>query len=263
MNKHLVIPVIVLSALLILLFASQSRAEESFQITTSDHSRGSASSLFQPPDSRVLPISASYETERYILVGTVSYQQQNGVRGMPYVNAKITQSSATDLGSSLADYVARDADLALTYKVPQALPGGWSLEATGTLQFQNGIVVANRSAVLRNYAMDLEVSRPFGRFTAEVGVGYKLNDRSVNFDKRNAAYAYVGGAYQINLQSSIKVYLDARQASRVGEPVEAEVSAYFNQKLPWKKMSLQSYAFKGLNENNRAIETGILIQRAF
>ena len=43
----------------------------------------------------------------------------------------------------------------------------------------------------------------------------------------------------------------------------AAISACFNQRLPWKKMSLQSYVFKGLSENNRAIETGGLLQRSF
>ena len=94
-------------------------------------------------------------------------------------------------------------------------------------------------------------------------MGYKLNDGSADPEKRNAAYGYVGGKYQMSAASSVKVYFDMRQGSRIGAPAETEVSAYFNQRLPWKKMSLQSYVFKGLSENNPAIETGCLLQRSF
>ena len=263
MSKHLVIPGIVLATLIALLYATQPRAEEGFQISTSNSGRDNASGLFERPDSRILPISVNYETGNFTLAGTVSYLQQKAVRDVPYVNIKIAKSSATDSGSSLADYIARDAELALTYKVPQTLLGGWSLDVTGAMQFQNGSVVADRAIVLRNYTMDLEFSRLFGDFTSEIGVGYKLNDQSADSEKRNAAYGYVGGKYQMSATSSVKVYFDMRQGSRIGAPTETEVSAYFNQRLPWKKMSLQSYVFKGLSENNRAIETGCLLQRSF
>lgn len=64
-------------------FATTAHAEQGFNISTATGGRSSASDLFVKLDSRILPISASLETERFIYTGTVSYLQLNGLRGIP------------------------------------------------------------------------------------------------------------------------------------------------------------------------------------
>jgi hypothetical protein len=253
-----------LSAALILAAATaeQANAAEGFSMTTGARDRGSASDLFVKPDSRILPISASFETERFVYTGTVSYLQVNGIRGVPGYDYRWVKSARNDSGTPLADFVAQDVDTSLTYKVPQTLPGGWNLDVTGGLKFINGDLL-NTKAILKNYSLQLAFTRELGQFSAETGVGYRLRDNPEGFNYQNSANAYVGGGYQFSPSTKLEMYLDVRQGANINSANEAEVTAYFSHQLPAKNLSLQAYAFKGVSQENRDLETGLMLKMRF
>lgn len=257
-------PLLKLSAALLVasMFAAQSYAGEGFGMSTGTHDRGSASDLFVKPDSRILPISASFETERFSYTGTVSYLQVNGLRGVPGYDYRWVKSARNDSGTPLADFVAQDVDTALTYKVPRTLPGGWNLDVTGGLKFINGDLL-NTKTILKNYSLQLAFTREFGRFSAETGVGYRLRDNPKGFNYQNSANAYVGGGYQFSPSTKLEMYLDVRQGAQIGSANEAEVTAYFSQQMPAKNLSLHAYAFKGVSQESLDLETGLMLKLCF
>ena len=67
------------------LIAGQANAGEGFSMSTGARDRSSDSELFVKPDSRILPISASFDTEHFAYTGTVSYLQINGLRGRAWL----------------------------------------------------------------------------------------------------------------------------------------------------------------------------------
>jgi hypothetical protein len=242
--------------------AGQANAGEGFSMTTGTRDRGSTSDLFVKPDSRILPISASFETERFVYTGTVSYLQINGLRSVPGYDYRWVKSSRNDYGTPLADFVAQDVDTSVTYKVPQTLPGGWNLDVTGGLKIINGDLL-NTKAILKNYSLQLAFTREFGQFTAETGMGYRLRDNPEGFNYQNSANAYVGGGYQFGPSTKLEMYVDVRQGARLGSANEAEFTAYFSHQLPAKNLSLQTYAFKGLSQENHDLETGVMLKMRF
>ena len=237
-------------------------AGEGFSMTTGTHDRGSASDLFVKPDSRILPISASFENEHFVYSGTVAYLQLNGLRGVPGYDYRWVKSARSDLDTPLADFIAKDVDTSITYKVPPKLPGGWNLDVTGALKLINGELL-NTPTVLKNYSLQLAFTREYGKFTAETGVGYRLRDNPPDFDYQNSANAYIGGGYQFSPSTKIEMYFDARQGAYSRSPNEAEITTYFSRQLPAKNLSLQAYAFKGLTESNRDVETGLMLKMRF
>ena len=244
------------------IFAGQACAGEGFSMSTGGHDRGSASDLFVKPDSRILPISASFETERFVYTGTISYLQVSGLRGVPGYDYRWVKSARNDYGTPMAEFVAQDVDTSLTFKVPQTLPGGWNLDVTGGLKFINGDLL-NTKTILKNYSLQLAFAREFGNFTSETGVGYRLRDNPEGFDYQNSANAYVGGGYQFSPSTKLEMYLDVRQGAQIGSANEAEVTAYFSHQLPAKNLSLQAYAFKGVSQENRDLETGLMLKMRF
>jgi hypothetical protein len=108
-------------------------AGEGFNMSTGIRDRSSASDLFVKPDWRILLITASFDTERFVYTSTVSYLQVNGLRGVPGYDYRWVNSTRNDYGAPLVDFVAQDVDTSLTYKVPQTLPGGWNLDWTAFL----------------------------------------------------------------------------------------------------------------------------------
>ena len=237
-------------------------AGEGFSMITGTRDRSSASDLFVKPDSRILPISVSFETERFMYTATVSYVQVNGLRGMPGYDYRWVKSARSDYGTPLADFIAQDVDTSLTYKVPQVLPGGWQLDVTGGMKFINGDLLGT-SAILKNYSLQFAFTREFGKFTAETGLGYRLRNNPAGFNYQNSANAYIGGGYQFNRGSKLEMYLDVRQGAERASANEAEITAYFSHDLPAKNLTLQSYAFKGVSQNNRDLETGLLLKLRF
>ena len=257
-------PFIPLGAALLFTVAltGQTYAAEGFSMTTGSHDRGSSSDLFVNADSRVLPIRASFETERLLYSGTVSYLQVSGLRGVPGDDYRWVKSARDDYGTPLADFVAKDAETSVTYKVPQMLPGGWLLDVTGALKLINGDLLG-RSTILKNYSLQLAFTREFGLFTAEAGGAYRLRDHRQEFGYQNSASAYVGGGYQFNRDTKLEIYFDVSQGAQLGAPNEAEVTAYFSHHLPAKNLSLQTYAFKGMSRENRDLETGLVLKLRF
>ena len=257
-------PLLKLSAALLFAttIAGQANAGEGFSVTTGARDRSSASDLFVTPDSRILPISASFETEHFVYTGTVSYLQVNGLRGVPDYDYRWVKSARNDSGTPLADFVAQDVDTSLTYKVRQTLQGGWSLDVTCGLRFINGDLL-NTKAILKNYSLQLAFTREFGQFTAETGMGYRLRDNPEGFNYQSSANGYVGGGYQFSLSTKVEMYLDVRQAAKINSSNEAEVTAYFSHQLPTKNLSLQTYAFKGLSQQNHNLETGLMLKMRF
>ncbi len=253
-----------LSAALILAATSteQAFAGDGFSMSTGTHDRGSASDLFVKPDSRLLPISASFETEHFVYTGTVSYLQINGLRGMPVYDYHSVKSSRYDYGAPLADFVAKDVDTSITFKVPQTLPGGWNLDVTGGLKIVNGALL-DTNTILKNYSLQLAFTREFGAFTAETGVGYRLRDNPEGFNYQNSANAYIGGGYQFSPTTKLEMYVDMRQGAKINSANETEVTAYFSHQLPAKNLSLQAYAFKGVSTENRDLETGLMLKMRF
>ena len=253
-----------LSAALLLAAATTgaSNAGEGFSMSTGTRDRSSASDLFVKPDSRILPISASFETERFVYTGTVSYLQVNGLRGVPGYDYRWVKSARNDSGTPLADFLAQDVDTSLTYKVPQTLPGGWNLDVTGGLKFINGDLL-NTKTILKNYSLQLAFTREFGQFTAETGVGYRLRDNPRGFNYQNGANAYVGGGYQFSPSTKLEIYADVRQGAKLNSANEAEITAYFSHQLPTKNLSLQAYAFKGVSQESRDLETGLMLKMRF
>jgi hypothetical protein len=243
-------------------FAMTAHAEQGFTISTVTNNRSTASDLFVKPDSRILPISASFETERFIYTGTVSYLQLSGLRGIPRYDYRWVKTAASDYGTPLADFVAQEVDTSLTYKVPQVLPGGLQLDLTGGIKFQNGELL-NSSTMLKSYSVQLAFTREFGKLTAETGVGYRLRDNPEATIFQNSASAYVGGSYQLGIHSKFEMYADIRQGARLGAANEAEVTAYFTHELPRKNLTLQSYVFKGASQANRDLETGLMLKMSF
>ena len=237
-------------------------ANERFSMTTSTYERNSSPDLFSAPDSRILPLSARFETERLVLSGTVSYLQLNGLRGMPpSYDYRWVKSARDDFGAPLAHFVARDGEASITYKVPQTF-AGWKLDVTSALKLINGDS-SHFSAMRKNYSLQLDFVRELGRFTAEVGTGYRLRENKLGSNFRNGASAYIGGGYQFNPSTKLEMYFDARQGARIGAPNEAEYSAYLSHQLPAKNLSLQAYAFKGLSQAHRNAETGLTLQLRF
>lgn len=237
-------------------------AGEGFSMATGTYDRASASDLFVKPDSRILPISVSFESERFILSGTVSYLQLNGLRGVPGYDYRWVKSSRNDLGTPLADFVAKDVETSITYKVPQTLPGGWNLDVTGGVKFINGELL-DTPTILKNYSLQLAFTREFGKFTAETGAGYRLRDNPEGFHYQNSLNAYVGGGYHFSPSTKIEMYIDVRQGAVDGSRNEAEITTYFSHQLPTKNLSLQTYAFKGVSAANRDLETGLMLKMRF
>ena len=122
-------------------FAVSAYAEQGFSMSTGAQSRSSANDLFVKFDSRILPISASFEPERFIYTGAVSYLQLNGLRGIPRYDNRWVKYSANDCATPLADFIAQDVDTSITYKAPHPLPGGVPLDVTGGIKFQNGALL--------------------------------------------------------------------------------------------------------------------------
>ncbi len=253
-----------LSAALLLTATSigQAFAGDGFSMSTGTHDRSSASDLFVKPDSRSLPISASFETEHFVYSGTVSYLQLNGLRGMPVYDYRSVKSMRNDYGAPLADFVAKDVDTSITFKVPQTLPGGWSLDVTGGLKIINGALL-DTNTIFKNYSLQLAFTRDFGAFTAETGVGYRLRDNPEGFNYQNSANAYVGGGYRFSPTTKLEMYVDVRQGAKLGSVNEAEVTTYFSHQLPAKNLSLQAYALKGASQENRDLETGFMLKMRF
>ncbi len=243
-------------------FTSQAIAGEGFKMSTGTPDRNGASDLFVKLDSRILPISASFETERFIYTGTVSYLQVNGIRGVPQYDHRWVKSTRNDYGTPLADFVAKEVDTSITYKVPQTLPGGWNLDVSGGLKVLNNELLTTK-AILKNYSLQLAFTRELGKFTAETGIGYRLRDNPDGFDYQNSANVYVGGGYQFSASTKLEMYLDMRQGAKINSADEAEVTAYFSHQLPAKNLSLQAYAFKGVSQENRDLETGLMLKMRF
>ncbi len=237
-------------------------AGEGFSMSTGTRDRSSASDLFVKPDSRILPISASFETEHFVYTGTVSYLQFNGLRGVPGYDYRWVKSARNDSGTPLADFVAQDVDTSLTYKVPQTLAGGWNLDVTAGLKFINSDLL-DIQTILKNYSLQLAFTRQFGAFTAETGVGYRLRDNPEGFNYQNSANAYVGGGYHFSPSTKLEMFLDVRQGAKINSASEAEITAYFSHQLPAKNLSLQAYAFKGVSQENRELETGLMLKMRF
>jgi hypothetical protein len=245
-----------------LLCTTPSHADPGFSMTSGTENRSTASDLFVKPDSRILPITARFETERFIYTGTASYLQLNGLRGVPGYDFRRARSTANDYGTPLADFIAKDVDTSITYKVPHALPGGWQLDVTGGLKLQNGELL-NTPSILKSYSAQLAFTREFGNLTAETGVGYRLRGNPAGFNYRNSANAYVGAGYQFGAHTKLEMYLDLRQGASRGSANEAEMTAYFSHDLPAKNLTLQSYAFKGVSQGNRDLETGLMLKMRF
>lgn len=243
-------------------FAMTAHAEQGFNISTAADSRSSASDLFVKLDSRILPISVSFETGRFLYTGTVSYLQLNGLRGIPRYDYRWAKTAASDYGTPLADFVAQDVDTSLTYKMPQVLPGGLQLDVTGGIKFHNGELL-NSSSMLKSYSVQLAFTREFGKLTAETGVGYRIRDNPIGFNYQNSANAYVGAGCQFGAHTKLEMYVDVRQGGRVDAANEAEVTAYFTHEFPRKNLTLQSYAFKGASQANRDLETGLMLKMSF
>ena len=237
-------------------------AEQGFSMTSQTDSRNSAGDLFVKPDSRILPISASYETERFIYTGSVSYVQLNGLRGIPGYDFRWAKSGADDYGTPLAEFVVKDVDASVTYKLPLSQTGGWLLDFTSALKFQNADLLSTPT-ILKSYSLQLGFTREFGKVSAEAGVGYRLRDNPTGFNYRNSANAYVGGGYQFNADTKLEMYLDVRQGALRTSPNEAEMTTYLSHQLPTKNLTLQSYAFKGVSPNNRDLETGLMLRMRF
>lgn len=243
-------------------FVGQAYAGAGFSMSTGTDGRSTASDLFVTPDSRILPISASFETERFIYTDTVSYLQLNGLRGVSGYDFRWVKSTSNDSGTPLADFIAKDVDTSLTYKVPHKLPGGLQLDVTGGLKFQNGELL-NTTTLLKSYSLQLAFTREFGKFTAETGMGYRMRDNPAGFNYQNSADAYVGGGYKFSVNTKLEMYVDVRQGTQLGSPNEAEVTAYFSHQLSAKNLSLQAYAFKGMSQENRDMETGLMLKMRF
>ncbi len=258
------LPALKLSAALLAAstFAGQACAGEGFSMSTGIRDRDSASDLFVKPDSRLLPLSARFESEHFVYTGTVSYLQVNGLRGVPGYDYRWVKSARNDSGTPLADFVAQDVDTSITYKVPQPLPGDWSLDVTGGLKFINGDLHDSKT-ILKNYSLQLAFTREFGKLTAETGVGYRLRDNPEGFIYQNSANAYVGGGFQFSPSTKLEVYLDLRQGALLGSANEAEMTAYFTHQLPAKNLSLQAYAFKGVGQESPDLETGFMLKMRF
>ena len=243
-------------------FAMTAYAEQGFSISTGTDSRSTASDLFVTPGSSIVPISVSFETERFIYAGTVSYLQLIGLRGIPRYDYRWVKSAAGDYGTPLTDFVAQDVDTSITYKVPQILPGGLQLDVTGGIKFQNGELLKS-STILKSYSVQLAFTREFGKLTAETGFGYRLRDHPDGLNYQNSANAYVGGSYQLGIHSKFEMYADIRHGARLDAANEAEVTAYFTHQLPRKNLTLRSYAFKGASQGNRDLETGLMLKMRF
>jgi hypothetical protein len=237
-------------------------AEPGFSMTSQTENRNIVGDLFVKPDSRILPISANYETERLVFSATVSYLQLDGLRGLPGYDFRWAKSSTNDSGTPLADFVVKDFDASVTYKHLSPLPGGWLADVTGALKFQNGDLLST-ATILKSYSLQLSLTREFGKFTAETGAGYRLRDKATGFDYRNSANAYVGGGYQFSANTKLEMYLDIRQGELRASSNEAEITSYLSHKLPAKNLTLHSYAFKGVSRNNRDLETGLMLKLSF
>lgn len=193
-----------------------------------------------PSEPRLHPVRLQFDTDHFFSSVTVNYVEPVGRFGIGPVTGKAVKMSANGPWLPLVDLVSRDVTTSLTYKLPNNATGKWSVETTGSVRVNN---IDERLAApgrAREYSVQLDLSRPLGALTLEIGAGQNRYSNLPGYHYRPAAFGYVGGTFEAST-TKISFYTDYRQTTRTVGGNELEFSTSLTQQVT-KHLALRAFA---------------------
>jgi hypothetical protein len=204
-----------------------------------------------------IPIIAKYELERWSFKLTIPYIS---IKGPGDVIPSIGQVSQTPSRQRTRESGWGDTVASATYTAYQG--NGLMVDLTGKIKFDTADEDRGLGTGENDYAVQADVYKSFGKFTAIAGAGYRVYGNPDFGPLDNVFYGSVGGSYRFNATTSAGAIYDYRpKVTSTGSEV-SELVSFVSHKLTaqWKT---QVYVVTGFSDGSPDYGGGALLGYSF
>lgn len=207
-----------------------------------------------------VPVSASYETEKFRFKGTVSYLQIEGPGGVIGGDGGVVIGPGG--GAVTSESGMGDTILAATYNLYPDANDAPFLELTGKVKLPTADSDKGLGTGEMDYSVQVDVFQAFGNVTPFGTVGYKLRGDPEGFDLNDSFFASAGAAVKMSETFSIGGVYDYRDAATDFADNVSEVSPFATFKVTDSAV-VQVYGVFGLSDGSPDTGGGVQLRKSF
>lgn len=210
-------------------------------------------------DISAIPLVAKYSLDRWTFKATIPYIR---IKGPGDVIPSIGQVSQTPRRNETTESGWGDTTVSATYSFYPPVAQGMVIDLTGKVKFDTANEDKGLGTGENDYAVQMDVYKVFGKFTAIAGVGYRVYGNPSYATLDNVFYGSVGGAYKLSQTTSIGAIYDYRPKIVDSGSEISEVLSFVSHKLndQWK---LQAYFVKGFSDGSPDYGGGAMLGYSF
>jgi hypothetical protein len=155
-----------------------------------------------------------------------------------------------------------DVQVEIAYDVPEFMQDGPTLALIGKIKLGTASASKGLGTGKNSDSLQADVAKQFGSFAALSGVGYRVYQRLVGTTLKNTPFVSLGGSWQINESTGIKLVYDRRWPVEAGALHAAELTATLSRALD-KDWRMEAYLLNGLTDASADLAAGLVIARKF
>lgn len=210
-------------------------------------------------DISAIPLVAKYQSDRWTFKATIPYIQ---IKGPGDVIPSIGPVTQTPRRERTTESGWGDTTVSGTYSFYPTIAQGLVIDLTGKVKFDTSDEDRGLGTGENDYAVQMDVYKVFGKFTAIAGVGYRVYGNPEFATLDNVFYGSVGGAYKLSDKTSIGAIYDYRpKIVDTGSEV-SEVLSFVSHKLN-DQLKLQAYFVKGFSNGSPDYGGGAMLGYTF
>ena len=173
-----------------------------------------------------------------------------GTAGTP---STMTRTTHSGLGDAIA---------AMTYTAIDGGAQGLNLDVGGRIKFATADETRNLGTGKNDYALQVDMDKPFGQFTPNAILGYRRMGDPATADFRNIWYGTAGMAYRLGSSTSLSLDFDFGQATVKTNAMARELTLGLSHKFS-ASSKLRVYAIKGLSDGSPDYGGGLSLYAYF
>lgn len=224
-----------------------------------------------------VPVTASYETDRWTFKLTVPYVHISGsndvIPGVGKVNngnpkgrghgkgGSVPTPTPTTASSGSASGLG-DVTASAGYELFSSADRTFGLDLTGKVKFGTADENKGLGTGKNDYGIALDTYKVSGDWTVFGGVGWMKYGSSDYIKLKNGFNANVGAGYKFSSADSFGAYYYYRERIATGGASQSELTAYWNHKFgnSWR---LQAYALGGMADGSPDYGVGASLKYTF